>query len=294
MTNPQPASSRVTCALFLALLQAWTISAPAKPRVVFISPCECEGNHGVSRWAAKTDLEEPPDDSHIKKVTPGEISRWPGPGVKLNQRSERIAAENQWYAVTGRIEKVKTEADGDLHIELRDLAGDAGLIVEIPLGPRWCELRETVFSWTSARFPLSGKFRLLQHPVVTVVGKAFYDVDHSGKDAHANRRNYDHSLAVWEIHPVMEIAVESSDSPRTEATPSPTISSPTTTATAKEAPGSEQFVTLTRPVTIQIPFGTTVLKPGTKVPVLSRDAQSVDVRYLDSRYTIPISSTDLD
>jgi hypothetical protein len=39
--------------------------------------------------------------------------------------------------------------------------------------------------------------------VVTVIGKAFYDIDHSGKNPRKNRRNYDSSLAVWEIHPVM-------------------------------------------------------------------------------------------
>jgi hypothetical protein len=33
-------------------------------------------------------------------------------------------------------------------------------------------------------------------PVVTVIGKAFYDIDHAGKDPRKNRRNYDSSLAV--------------------------------------------------------------------------------------------------
>jgi hypothetical protein len=37
---------------------------------------------------------------------------------------------------------------------------------------------------------------------VTVIGKAFYDIDHSGKNPTRNRRNYDSSLAVWEIQPV--------------------------------------------------------------------------------------------
>jgi hypothetical protein len=44
-----------------------------------------------------------------------------------------------------------------------------------------------------------------RHPLVTVIGKAFYDIDHSGKDPGRNRRNYDSSLAVWEIHPVMRL-----------------------------------------------------------------------------------------
>jgi hypothetical protein len=60
---------------------------------------------------------------------------------------------------------------------------------------------------------------------------------------------------------------------------------PTTTA--------QEFVTITQPVTIQIPYGTTVLQPGMKVPVISRDAQTVHVRYMDEIYPIPITSTDL-
>jgi hypothetical protein len=42
---------------------------------------------------------------------------------------------------------------------------------------------------------------------VTVIGKAFYDIDHSGKNPTRNRRNYDSSLAVWEIQPVKRLVV---------------------------------------------------------------------------------------
>jgi hypothetical protein len=290
-------------ALLLPLL---AISADAKQPVTFVSPCECMGNHGVSRWAAKTDLAEPPtNDAEIKKVTSSQILAMPGPGGKITTRSERIAAEHQWYAVTGRIEKVKTEDDGDIHIVLRDVNDEAGMIVEIPLGPRWCELRKLVFSWTTAQFPLSGGFQTVQHPIVTVTGKIFYDIDHSGKDTRINRRNYDQSLAVWEIHPVMKIAVETMNPPparkvssNQEAASSPSAapsSQPTAPPSARvvqPAIASDQFVTLTKPVTIQIQYGSTVLPAGTKLPVLSRDAHNVDVRYMDARYSIPISSTD--
>ena len=170
-------------------------------------------------------------------------------------------------------------------------------VVELPLGPRWCEMRKTVFSWTNATFPLRGKFTLTQHPIINVIGKAFYDIDHSGKGTVANRRNYDDSLAVWEIHPVMKMAVGAADLPSTAATSSaPKVSfpSPSPTPAPVVAPTSTsvQFVILTKPVSVQIPYGATVLQPGTKLQVLSRDVQTVDVRYLDARYTIPISSTD--
>ena len=294
------------CAFLLAALPLAAISAQGKPTVTFVSPCECMGNHGVSRWAAKIDMQEPPSNAgDIKKITPAQIHEWQGPGGKIDQRSERIAAENQWYAVTGRVEKVKVEDDGDVHIDLKDVGNGAGMVVELPLGPRWCDMRKTVFSWTNASFPLTGKFKLNQHPIITVIGKAFYDIDHSGKDTHTNRRNYDQSLAVWEIHPVMKIAVGPSDSPSIAATSSmpeksaaastPAFSPPPVAAPIPQPPAvtSEQFVTLTKPVTIQIQYGSTVLPAGTKLPVLSRDAQNVDVRYLNSRYSIPTSSTDM-
>lgn len=288
----------------LALLQSLAIFVQAKTPVTFTSPCECIGNHGVSRWAAKTDLQEPPaNTADIKRITPGHILAWPGPGGRIDQRTDRIPAESQWYAVTGRVEKVKVEDDGDIHIEMKDVGADANIVVELPLGPRWCDMRKTVFTWTNATFPLTGKFKLLQHPVITVVGKAFYDIDHSGKDTHTNRRNYDQSIAVWEIHPVMTMAVGTSDLPSTaihssapKISPPPAIATPppVVASTPAAAPNpSAQFVTLTRPVPVQVPYGSTTLPPGTKLQVLSREGQTVDVRYQDSRYTIPISSTDL-
>src|SRR5436305_13038028 len=111
MEMRKPAANFATGALFFATLQVLIISADAKPTVTFTSPCECIGNHGVSRWAAKTDLQEPPANSDIKRITPAHILAWPGPGGRIDQRTERIAAENQWYAVTGRIEKVRVEDD---------------------------------------------------------------------------------------------------------------------------------------------------------------------------------------
>jgi hypothetical protein len=296
------APSVIFCALSLALLGVLPMPARAKSPVTFISPCECIGNHGVSRWAAKTDLQEPPANSaNIRSVTPSQMLSWPGPGGRITQRSERTAAENQWYAATGRIEKIKTEDDGDIHIELRDVSGDATVVVEIPLGPRWCEMRKTVFSWTNATFPLSGRMRLLQHPIVTVIGKAFYDIDHSGNDTVANRRNYDASLGVWEIHPVMNLIVNETNSAperrissreEVAAPPSAPPAQPVAPIPQPTVPG-EQFVTLTKPVPVQVPYGSTVLPPGTKLQILSRDQQTVDVRYQDARYTIPISATDL-
>src|SRR5204862_5423928 len=106
-----------------------------------------------------------------------------------------------------------------------------------------------------------------------------------------------------EIHPVMKLTIGSA-APGPPAVPAPTVQfsfptpasiapTPATIPQPTSSAATEQFVTITKPVAIQIPHGSTVLQPGTRLPILSRDSNSVDVRYLDSRYTIPISSTDL-
>jgi hypothetical protein len=48
--------------------------------------------------------------------------------------------------------------------------------------------------------PTNSKRKAICTHVVTVTGKAFYDVDHSGKDTKSNRRNYDPQLAVWVLN----------------------------------------------------------------------------------------------
>ena len=52
-------------------------------------------------------------------------------------------------------------------------------------------------------------------------------------------------------------------------------------------------VRIVRPVTIQIPYGQSVLPVGMQLPVVSRDAQSVRVKYMGATQTVPITSTDL-
>jgi hypothetical protein len=49
---------------------------------------------------------------------------------------------------------------------------------------------------------------LNQAPVITVTGKAFFDVGHSFKDQKSNRRSHLPGYAAWEIHPVMALRVD--------------------------------------------------------------------------------------
>jgi endonuclease/exonuclease/phosphatase family metal-dependent hydrolase len=76
--------------------------------------------------------------------------------------------------------------------------------------------------------------------------------------------------------------VQPGNEDRNKATPPPPVSAP-----------APQFVTLTQPVRIKIPYGETILPRGLKLPVISRNAQSVTVKYLDETPAIPVSATDL-
>jgi hypothetical protein len=190
--------------------------AAAAPEVIFVSPCECQGFHGKTRWVTKTDQAPVPSDkSAIQPITPSQIYAWegPGPDVELTRYTEeRMRSEQKWYALTGRVVDAKVEADGDIHIVLQDANGDSvGTVsAEIPVGPKWCEIRQSVFSWTTQKFPFNVKtahtLKIREPHVITVTGKAFYDIGHAPAD-HSNRRSTPKGYAVWEIHPVMRMEV---------------------------------------------------------------------------------------
>jgi hypothetical protein len=187
-------------------------AAASSPPVTFESACECRDAHGKARLAVKSDPSAPPADaSATQVVTPSDMFSWPGPDVHLTGQSERTGIENKWFALTGRVIALKVAADGDLHIALQDATGDKpGIVVcEVPAKPQWCEIRSTVFSWTHTRFPFhtssAKKLNVTEPPIITITGKAFFDVGHSLKEQKSNRRSYLPGYAAWEIHPVMKI-----------------------------------------------------------------------------------------
>ena len=209
-------------ALFPALLAAFVIvSAFARSvtagEVTFVSPCECQGQKNGTRWPVKTDPSPVPSDkSTIQSVTPSQICDWKGPesNVPLTPETDtRIAAEQKWYNLTGRLVSIKVEGDGDITLVLKDAEGKkAGSVgVEIPVGSIWCDLRQTVFGWTTQSFPFSfkesQKVEVREPHVITVTGKAFFDVQHTSP-GNSNRRAKQKEYAVWEIHPVMALHVD--------------------------------------------------------------------------------------
>ena len=75
------------------------------------------------------------------------------------------------------MERLK-QSHGDIHNALEDATGNnVGTVsAEIPVGPRWCEIRQTVFAWTTQKFPFSVKtayaLKIREPRVITVTGKA--------------------------------------------------------------------------------------------------------------------------
>ena len=64
-------------------------------------------------------------------------------------------------------------------------------------------------------------------------------------------------------------------------------------ATEKASEAKAPRLTLTEPVKIKITYGEAVLPRGLKLPVLSRNGETVTVKYLQETPTIPVSATDL-
>jgi hypothetical protein len=206
---------RAPFALF-AFVVASAFAKSTAPEVTFVSPCECVGFHGKSRWVAKTDLTPvPADNSAIQSVTPSQIYALEGLGPDLHlaqYTEERVRSEQKWYALTGRVVDAKVEADGDIHIALVDATGNnVGTVsAEIPVGVNWWENRKIVFGWTTQKFPFGVKtahgLKIREQHIITITGKAFYDIAHAPAD-HSNRRRTPKDYAVWEIHPVMKMEV---------------------------------------------------------------------------------------
>jgi hypothetical protein len=66
----------------------------------------------------------------------------------------------------------------------------------------WLDDAELPFGSQDAK-----KLKLHEPHVITVTGKALYDVAHASAD-HSNWRSKPEGYAVWEIHPVMALHVD--------------------------------------------------------------------------------------
>jgi hypothetical protein len=144
---------------------------------------------------------------------------------------------------------------------------------------------------------------------IRVTGYLLWDDEHNGaadvgttiRTIGANGYHQPWRSTAWEIHPAIKIeALESAPASSASPTADAPSSSPAASPAAKPIPASSptsspprQVVTITQPVKIKILYGETVLQRGMQLPIVSQDATTVTVRYLDGTYAIPIASTDL-
>jgi hypothetical protein len=146
------------------------------------------------------------------------------------------------------------------------------------------------------------------HPArqIRVTGYLLWDDEHNGtadvgtriQDVSANKYHHPWRSTAWEIHPVVKIETVGGPlppvmAPASEAAPSAEVAPIVAAPPAPIAPTPAQFITITRPVKIQIAYGEVVLPVGMKLKVVSRDATSVVVDYMDGTQRIPLAATDL-
>jgi len=128
----------------------------------------------------------------------------------LKASSERIAAEQKWYALTGRGVELRAEEDGDIHIALADATADKpGVVVpEIPAKPQWYQLRQIVFGLDRGPVSVLCELRSKTEDQSTAnynnYGKTFFDIGHAPTDQSNLRRDLQ-GYAAWEIHRVMNL-----------------------------------------------------------------------------------------
>lgn len=205
----------------------------------------------------------------------------------------------------------------DWHLELFEKPHDHAPRIGDPT-PIICEItphtqnalfRENVRMQTLAGFIRAPDMTIepTGHPArkIRITGYLLWDDEHNGaadvgttiRSFGANKYHNPWRSTAWEIHPVIKIEAIDGAAPLATSSPSPAPSLPvpspkTVPAPSPSSPAPRDVVTITQPVRIKIPYGETVIPRGTKLPVVSRDAKTVRVRYLDAIYPIPITSTD--
>ena len=214
------ATRYVAVGVGLMLVASSGLAQGSKPRptATFTNACECPACHAQDRWPEKTVKTEPPASiPSDHQLTPAQLRAWEGPGGRFGSQTPRSGKENEFFQLTGQVRRLVVEADGDIHLQLAahgSPTNEAMASAEIPDGEPWCSIRAELLKAVGATFPFSfGSnriFKVQQNLEVTVVGLAFYDAHHDGGDPTINDRKgaKNSRTTVWEIHPVMKLAVK--------------------------------------------------------------------------------------
>jgi hypothetical protein len=164
----------ISCACFALGL---AVSAQRAPGAEQRSLC------GVDRWTVKT-LQ---DKRHLlppRTVTLAYLTRLPAPSVLP---STRLPFEHHVLRVRAAVTLVRSEADGDFHLVLRD--GTAHMIAEAPMAQ--CTSRATPVRQKQMHAARAA-VRLCRRAVIT--GVAFFDFDHGQTGVAPN---------AIELHPIL-------------------------------------------------------------------------------------------
>lgn len=132
-----------------------------------------------------------PDLTHVQKVTVRSIEALPL--VKVGHETPRMKSEEQVLQITGTIQRIKLEADGDVHAEVTDDTMDSTVVCEV-VDPLYSTKSVMLTKLEAAR--LAAK-RLEVGDKVTFVGLRFQDVFHSPSPHRT--RNF------IELHPVLGV-----------------------------------------------------------------------------------------
>jgi hypothetical protein len=139
---------------------------------------------------------------------------------------------------------------------------------------------------------------------VRITGYLLWDDEHNGtadvgttiEAVGANKLHHPWRRAAWEIHPVLKMeraestgnfppvqsSAPASESPAAAGAPAESVPLPATpTATPSPTPSvtPTQMITIQIPLRIPTPQGEAVIPRGTRLPIVSRDAQTVTVQY---------------
>ena len=140
------------------------------------------------------------------------------------------------------------------------------------------------------------------HPArkVRLTGYLLWDDEHNGsadvgtaiRSFAVNKYHNPWRSTAWELHPVLSIEPLETVPSDPGGGSNTVATSPSASAAPATTPAG-QFVTLTRPVTIKIPYGQTVLPRGLRLPIVSRTGENVTVQYMGRPQAIPLAATQL-
>lgn len=179
-----------------------------------------------SRWAIKTSVVSS-KLSHPKKIDYDTLASMGDLNLSAAEKQSHLKTllpndmsgfhEGDIVRVTGYLQVVGQEADGDFHLQLtsKKTGSTECIVVEIPnpdkdfvadanLRTLVAVPRDFIVTKTlKNKQPSSGGNKMIHPPYVTVTGQLFYDGFHQGEKRGTHNMT---ASSLWELHPVTKIA----------------------------------------------------------------------------------------